>query len=403
MQNDSGNINDVVDCSETCTSTTAMVRMSNVGVLPDVEIPLDGLTVVTGNNNTGKSTLLKAIYCMIRPATGFKELKRESAALILRYIATDVLGFNSAKDKNLDELMELVDGIPEERVPRSHRDQLRLIRESISFGLDCELYGETVAHHIEIEFGELDQFQNQTCARKTQVEIDMDGNRYAFGLRRGRIDCEGDTGPFPDVLLYDAPLVMNPSVPSASEDHVSSMYRLIHDPTEFNMFWHGMTRIGKTRFDRMTSEIIGGSILPDCSAYIRRDGVKIDIRNMSSGIKLFSVLRVLSDRGHLRKGSVLLLDEPEIHLHPEYINTLAEIISVMVADVGIRVVMTTCSPQLLMAISSASRKEGIQARFLHLAKHDGGVVCSEVTDDLGPVFSEMAEAFTAADGGFEAH
>ena len=39
MQNDSGNINDVVDCSETCTSTTAMVRMSNVGVLPDVEIP----------------------------------------------------------------------------------------------------------------------------------------------------------------------------------------------------------------------------------------------------------------------------------------------------------------------------------------------------------------------------
>ena len=122
---------------------------------------------------------------------------------------------------------------------------------------------------------------------------------------------------------------------------------------------------------------------------------------MSAGIKLFASLKALSDKGHIETGTVLLLDEPESHMHPEHINILADVITIMVTDMKVMVVMTTCSPQLLMAISSASRKEDIQARFLHLTKHGNGIVCLEITNDLGPVFEEMAEVFTAADGRFE--
>ena len=68
--------------------TSAMkIRLSNVGALPDVEVPFDGLTVITGINGTGKSTVLKTIYCMFRPSLGFMDMKKESAVKVLRKIA----------------------------------------------------------------------------------------------------------------------------------------------------------------------------------------------------------------------------------------------------------------------------------------------------------------------------
>ena len=104
-------------CERSPPNTSSCITMSNVGALPDLEISLDGLTVITGRNDTGKSTILKTIYCMFRPATGFAELRRESAEEILRYVVSDVLGFNSARGKDLDELMELADGIPMDKIP----------------------------------------------------------------------------------------------------------------------------------------------------------------------------------------------------------------------------------------------------------------------------------------------
>jgi len=41
-----------------------ILRMSNVGRLKPVEVKIDGLTVICGNNNTGKSTIGKTLFCI---------------------------------------------------------------------------------------------------------------------------------------------------------------------------------------------------------------------------------------------------------------------------------------------------------------------------------------------------
>ena len=187
-------------CERSPPNTSSCITMSNVGALPDLEISLNGLTVITGRNDTGKSTILKTIYCMFRPATGFAELRRESAEEILRYVVSDVLGFNSARGKDLDELMELADGIPMDKIPWSHRDGLRLVLEPPSGRMDSDLYGETVGDHIENEFGKQDQFPNQTRTRETRVEIELGGEHCTFELRRGIIYWTGDVRPFPKGL-----------------------------------------------------------------------------------------------------------------------------------------------------------------------------------------------------------
>lgn len=39
--------------------------LKNIGIIEDATIKLDGLTVITGYNNTGKSSIGKALYSLI--------------------------------------------------------------------------------------------------------------------------------------------------------------------------------------------------------------------------------------------------------------------------------------------------------------------------------------------------
>lgn len=41
------------------------IRLKNIGIVKDSTITLDGLTVITGRNNSGKTTVGKALYSLL--------------------------------------------------------------------------------------------------------------------------------------------------------------------------------------------------------------------------------------------------------------------------------------------------------------------------------------------------
>lgn len=41
------------------------VRLNNIGIISESTIEIDGLTVVTGHNNSGKTTVGKVLYAII--------------------------------------------------------------------------------------------------------------------------------------------------------------------------------------------------------------------------------------------------------------------------------------------------------------------------------------------------
>lgn len=92
------------------------------------------------------------------------------------------------------------------------------------------------------------------------------------------------------------------------------------------------------------------------------DGHLFDVKNLSMGIKAFSILRMLLERGIVREKDVLILDEPEIHLHPEWQLAYAEIIVLLEKYFDLTILLTTHSPYFLEAIETYTQRYGISGK-----------------------------------------
>ena len=91
---------------------------------------------------------------------------------------------------------------------------------------------------------------------------------------------------------------------------------------------------------------------------------------------------------------MLILDEPEAHLHPEWQNAFAEIIVLVVKEFNTHVLLTTHSPNFLMAIEAYAKKYGLldQANY-YMATHNADnytvdYVC--VNNNLSKIYSSFA-------------
>ena len=105
------------------------------------------------------------------------------------------------------------------------------------------------------------------------------------------------------------------------------------------------------------NEIIPGEFQETSDGFFYvENGSKLNVQNLATGSKMFSIIKILLMNGHFDKKTVLILDEPEAHLHPEWINKFAEIMVLLIKEIGIKVLLTTHSPNLLLAFEVNSRK-----------------------------------------------
>ena len=86
------------------------------------------------------------------------------------------------------------------------------------------------------------------------------------------------------------------------------------------------------------------------------DGIPVE--SLSMGLKSFALLRLMLERGVLQDEDVLVLDEPENHLHPSWQLVYAEIIVLLQKIFRLTVLLTTHSPYFLEAIRLFSAKHG---------------------------------------------
>lgn len=113
--------------------------------------------------------------------------------------------------------------------------------------------------------------------------------------------------------------------------------------------------------DLLKEEIIDGETSYDSNSetfkYKRNDGHVFDLFNCATGLKSFSALQILYNNGFLDDKTLLIIDEPETHLHPEWIVQYARLIVLLHKELKVNFLIGSHSPDMVSAIKYISKKE----------------------------------------------
>jgi len=123
----------------------------------------------------------------------------------------------------------------------------------------------------------------------------------------------------------------------------------------------------------------------------------LNMENVSTGIKSFAIIKLLLEKGFLKDSEFLILDEPEIHLHPEWQLRYAELIVLLSIHYPVRIVITSHSPYFVEAIELYSKKHKIddQVRYYktEMESFDGLSKIVDVTGQIEKLYEDMAIPF----------
>lgn len=116
------------------------------------------------------------------------------------------------------------------------------------------------------------------------------------------------------------------------------------------------------------------------------------LNQCAEGIKSLATLAILDTYGLLDIGSLLIIDEPEVHLHPQWVVEMAQILVRLSKERGVKVLITTHSPDLVHAIRDFSESADYASKTCfylscHANSGDVGYSFNRLGMDIGPIFS----------------
>ena len=119
----------------------------------------------------------------------------------------------------------------------------------------------------------------------------------------------------------------------------------------------------------------------------------IEVASLSTGLKTFVILKQLLLNESLQDKDVIVLDEPEIHLHPEWQLLYAEIIILLQKKFNFHIVVTTHSAHFMEALELYSKKYGISERcnYYLAGLQDDSAVFENVTHDISKIYKQMVD------------
>ena len=153
------------------------------------------------------------------------------------------------------------------------------------------------------------------------------------------------------------------------------------------------------KFENEVVETAGGRLTLNRTAGLEftETGSKraVKMANLSNGVKSLSVLEYAIRNGALKKGDFLILDEPEINLHPAWQVKYAKLLVELQKVLDLHILLTTHTPYFLEAIELFSRKGGIaeQTRFYASSVYDDGIHVDDVTENIDIIYDKLARPF----------
>ena len=424
-----------------------LLTVRNSKAIRSADIGLDSITVLAGVNASGKSTLarmmheivnLSAIYSLLleryawRPvrswATAIVELEGrlsgQLSGLLSAYgVQESVLQFESKLGKgafgevltSLDVFTRKTFGKYQEQMGRgdAKRAFTAFVRSS---GVGEELAGDVqkvYAVFAEKQKKALGEYDAALSQRQYVVYNSAQDMKYDL-----RWLTDADAVSFYEDGEPVYAVHRNSGEQSLSPDCELKEIFGVHHSFYIASPWVGIPKIengvltiryddfphfpaNSEKIDDDLFDVMGGKVELDESSgtkrwmFRRSDGLSIDLTDCATGIKALSILNILYKNGYLDAETLLIIDEPEAHLHPQWIIAYARILVLIAKRLKVRMLLTSHSPDMVSAIQEISQCEGLSGVRFYLAENNPGELqyqYRDLGDDVEPIFAAFNKA-----------
>ena len=199
-----------------------------------------------------------------------------------------------------------------------------------------------------------------------------------------------------DAIYIDNPMMF--AVESSDNPHWNDLKSLLH----------GSGNTSNEISNLISAEIISGDVESVDENYIvndfkfkRSDNAIFNLLDMATGIKSFSILQLLIKNGHLNDKTLLIIDEPESNLHPQWVVEYARVIVLLHKKFKVNLFLASHNPDMVSAIRYISEKEGVLDRVnFYLAEKDDGKFDYKykwLRHDIEPIFESFNIAIDRID------
>ena len=422
--------------------------IDNIAKISHVEIELDGISVICGWNDTGKSSVGKVLYAafnslyymdQIVDEVRYDEIRSRSLRVLLEgmsdreagirvgrgkahiladKIANTIVGEMKKGDRTegIDVALIINSIIRDEQEFDSTeiQNQLRETVGQVVVFPEEKFQCEVVERWFRTVFGS--QITNINSSGNGSVELIIKGKSIKIFFAHDKcIHLEMSVSILHKAFLIDGPHIMDDI--SLFMRHHSERYVWGYSPDSFMK--HQLTKpiddmvrgsiISSVQAKEKLGEVMellertlpGKLVESDGSLWIKEGAYKdgLMVANLSTGLKSLLIIRRMLELNLLITKDVIVFDEPEIHLHPEWQVLYAQLLVLLQRAFDLTMIVTTHSHYFLEAIDIFSEKYGRKDVAHYYLSHvrEGSADIEEVTDDMEKIYKLMADPIAMLD------
>lgn len=405
--------------------------------IKSANIDLNGITVLAGENGSGKSTLTRTLFYLIDAISNYEryvfanykgqmrrlfrqlEMAVREVSMFSRGIESfelqkyfSKLDFDNRTLNEVDEIKYMCRDVVIrcagvlEKYFHSHANQrLRIARLLTYISMDPDKPFDSqafIASYMAMVQQIYDEFQGKLLRRDINALFELINTKYEIRLSPENVQISEN-----DVNVFGTKQVGNLfNIQRAI--YVDTPMALCNEVDD-NPLWEYFNSLisQKRSVELSTSQkkmklyiqrIMHGSvemkedIFDDELHYIREDNLDIPITQAATGIRSFAYILRLLENGFLDDSTLLIIDEPEAHLHPQWVVEFARVLVLLNKELGVKILIASHNPDMVAAIQTIATTEGLLddiTFYQAIASDDFTYTYKNCGSEIGDIFNSF--------------
>ena len=420
--------------------TTLTLKLENYKAIRDATVALDDITVLSGVNASGKSTIAHVFHGIINLSATYNEWAIRSAWSMLAPLVWEIASLvgrlsngNGYEGGALNNA--IVDDFDRNLLVRPYPDTIKAVSDvlsNIGDQIAARKEDEGAIRAFDVFLGNIskhNEISDENYAARVRNLLGESQAKYEELIRQRVYTAYNVAAPkmrdwlmFPgtirfsegDTVVYHTKKTQTSNAqPMSDLKEIYGVKRAIYIespwtsiPTlqkdgRLDMHDGYVYPVGKLRNQPNSAlfDVLDGSLKNEDGhwQYLRKDGLPpIDLSICATGMKALSILEILYDGGYLDDDTLLIVDEPEAHLHPQWVFEYAKILVALNRKYQVRLLITSHNPDMVNAIRTIADEEGVEGLRFYVSESVNDSPYDFTYRDLGrdiePIFATFNKA-----------